>query len=44
MEKQIIPISRDILEPIIKTNVEYVENLEEFEKNRTRAEPGCLKV
>lgn len=28
----IIPISKDIIEPIIKTNIEYVNNIEEFEK------------
>lgn len=27
-----IPISKNILEPIIKTNIEYVDNIEEFEK------------
>ena len=28
----IIPISKDILEPIISTNVQYVNNIDEFEK------------
>ena len=28
----IIPISKDIVEPIITTNIEYVDSLEEFEK------------
>lgn len=27
-----IPISKEIIEPIIKTNISYVNNLEEFEK------------
>jgi hypothetical protein len=26
------PISKDIIEPIIKSNIKYVENIEEFEK------------
>lgn len=43
MEKQIIPISKDILEPIIKTNVEYVENLEEFEKIELEPNQVVLK-
>lgn len=28
----IIPISKSIIEPIIKTNIEYVDNIEEFEE------------
>ena len=28
----IVPISKDIIEPIIKTNIEYVNSIEEFEK------------
>ena len=28
----IIPISKELIEPIIKTNISYVNNLEEFEK------------
>jgi hypothetical protein len=28
----IIPISKDIIEPIIKTNIEYVNSIDEFEK------------
>lgn len=28
----IIPISKSIIEPIIKTNIEYVDNLEELEE------------
>jgi hypothetical protein len=27
-----IPISKDIIQPIIKSNIEYVESIEEFEK------------
>jgi hypothetical protein len=27
-----IPVSKDILEPIITTNIQYVDSLEEFEK------------
>lgn len=30
--KILVPISKNILEPIIKTNIEYVDGLEEFEK------------
>jgi hypothetical protein len=28
----IIPISKDIIEPIIKTNIKYVNSIDEFEK------------
>lgn len=28
----IIPISQNIIEPIIKTNIEYVDSIEDFEK------------
>jgi hypothetical protein len=28
----VIPISKDIIEPIIKTNIQYVNSLEEFEQ------------
>ena len=28
----IVPISKDILEPIIKTNIKYVNSIDEFEK------------
>lgn len=28
----IIPVSKSIIEPIIKTNIEYVDNIEEFEE------------
>lgn len=28
----IIPISKDIIQPIIKTNIDYVNSIEEFEK------------
>lgn len=28
----VIPISKDIIEPMIKTNIEYVNSIEEFEK------------
>lgn len=28
----IIPISKNVIEPIIKTNIEYVDSVEEFEK------------
>lgn len=31
MQQEFIPISKDIIEPIIKTNIEYVESIEEFE-------------
>ena len=27
-----IPISKDLIEPIIKTNIQYVDSIEEFEK------------
>ena len=32
MDNQIIPISKNIVEPIIKSNIEYVDSIEEFEK------------
>ena len=28
----IVPISKNVIEPVIKTNIEYVENIDEFEK------------
>lgn len=32
MDNVFIPISKDIVEPIIKTNISYVNSIEEFEK------------
>ena len=39
----IIPISKNILEPIIKTNIDYVENIEEFEKIELQPNETILK-
>lgn len=38
-----IPISKNILEPIIKSNIEYVDSLEEFEKIELQPNETILK-
>ena len=43
MEKAVVPISRDILEPIITTNIEYVDSLDEFEKIELQPNQTVLK-
>lgn len=39
----IIPISKNIIEPVIKTNIEYVENIEEFEKIELNSNETILR-
>ena len=38
-----IPISKNIIEPIIKTNISYVDNIEEFEKIQLAPNETVLK-
>lgn len=39
----IVPISKDIIEPTIKTNIEYVNNIDEFEKIELKPNETILK-
>ena len=39
----IVPISKDIIEPIIKTNIEYVNSIDEFEKIELQTNETILK-
>ena len=43
VDKVLVPISKDIIEPIIKTNIEYVDSLEEFEKIQLEPNQTVLK-
>lgn len=43
MDKVIVPISKNILEPIITTNIEYVDSLDEFEKIELQPNQPVLK-
>ena len=38
-----IPISKNIIEPVYKSNIQYVENLEEFEKIELELNETVLK-
>lgn len=38
-----IPISKNIIEPIITTNISYVENIEQFEKEELQPNQTSLK-
>ena len=38
-----IPISKDLIEPIIKTNIQYVDNIEEFEKIELQSNETILR-
>lgn len=39
----IVPISKDIIEPIIKTNIEYVNSIDEFEKIELQTNETILR-
>lgn len=43
MDKAIVPISKNILEPIITTNIEYVNSLDEFESIALEPNQTVLK-
>ena len=43
MDKVFVPISKNIIEPVIKTNIEYVNSLEEFEALELEPNQAALK-